>query len=92
MKKKTEIAIDEDLLRRAKAAASEIGADFDLFVENSIRKQLVEYSIRKAKQEALRTDPEVQAVKRRVEAYWGNISIDRETLEAILEEPSYLDV
>ena len=92
MKKKTELAIDEDLLRRAKAAALEIGADFDLFVENGIRKQLVEHSARKAKQKAWLTDPEIQARKRRVEEYWGNISIDRETLEAILQEPSYLDV
>lgn len=92
MKKKTELAIDEDLLRRAKAAASEIGADFDLFVENGIRKQLVEYSTRKAKREARLKDPEVQARKRRVEEYWGNLSLDRETIEAILEEPSYLDV
>ena len=92
MKKKTELAIDEDLLRRAKEAADERGIGFDLFVENGIRKQLVEHSVRKAKRKVRRTDPEIQATKRRVEEYWGNISIDRDTLEAILQEDSYLDV
>ncbi len=92
MKKKTELAIDEDLLRRAKVAASEDGVDFDKFVENGIRKQLVEHSARKAKREAWLTDPEIQAMKRRVEEYWGNISLGRETIEAILREDSYLDV
>ena len=92
MKKKTKIAIDDDLLRRAKEAANERGIAFDLFVENGIRKQLVEHSVRKAKRKAWLTDPEIQARKRRVEEYWENISIDRETLEAILREPSYLDV
>ena len=92
MKKKTELAIDDDLLRRAKEVADERGIAFDLFVENSIRKQLVEHSVRKAKRKVRRTDPEIQATKRRVEEYWGNISIDRDTLEAILQEDSYLDV
>ena len=92
MKKKTELAIDDDLLHRAMEAAEEVGVDFDMFVENGIRKQLVEYSDRKAKREARLKDPEVQARKRRVEEYWGNLSLDRETIEAILEEPSYLDV
>ena len=92
MKKKTELAIDEDLLRRAKEAAEEEGIDFAKFVENGIRKQLVEYSSRKAKRKARLTDPEIQARKRRVEKYWGNISLDRETIEAILKEDSYLDV
>lgn len=92
MKKKTELAIDEDLLRRAKEAADERGIAFDLFVENGIRKQLVEHSVRKAKRKVRRADPEIQATKRRVEEYWGNISIDRDTLEDILQEDSYLDV
>ena len=91
MKKKTEIAIDEDLLTGAMEAAEEVGVDFDRFVENGIRRQLVEHSTRKAKREARLKDPEVQAVKHRVEEYWGNISIDRETIDAILQEDSYLD-
>ena len=92
MKKKIKLAIDDDLLRRVKEAADERGIAFDLFVENGIRKQLVEHSVRKAKRKVRRTDPEIQATKRRVEEYWGNISIDRDTLEAILQEDSYLDV
>ena len=37
MKKKTEIAIDEDLLTGAMEAAEEVGVDFGRFVENGRR-------------------------------------------------------
>lgn len=92
VRKKTELAIDEDLLRRAREAASEVDVDLDVFIENGIRKQHIEHSARKAKRKAWRTDPDIQAVKRKVEGYRGNISLDRETIEAILQEDSPLDV
>ena len=90
-KKKTEIEIDDDLLRQAEGAAEERGMELCGFVEDAIRERLSKHQYWKAKRYARLKDTEIQERKRRVEEYWGNISLDRETIETILKEDSYLD-
>ncbi len=102
MKKKTELAIDDDLLRFAKAVADENGVPLVEFVENTIYEQICERHAKKSPGKPLGlvktpvgnflTEEELEKRRLAVEKSWGLISVDRETLEAILQEPSYLDV
>ena len=102
MKKKAEIAIDEDLLRFAKAAADENGSTLVEFVENILYEHICERHAKKSSGKSLGlvktpvgdflTEEELEKRRLAVEKSRGLISVDRETLEAILQEPSYLDV
>ena len=92
MKKKTELAIDEDLLRRSMEAAEEVGVGFDKFVENAIRERLFRHQSWKARQELRLKELEPQKGKSAAEKSRGFMNVDRERIDAILEEPSYLDV
>ena len=92
MKKKTELAIDEDLLHSAMEAAEETGTDLSRFIENAIRERLFRHQSWKARRELRLKELELQKGKSAVEKLWGIIPADRETVEAILKEDSYLDV
>ncbi len=92
MKKKTEIAIDEDLLTGAMEAAEEVGVDFDRFIEGAIRERLFGHEYWKMRRESRLKELELQKGKSVVEKSRGFMNVDRETIEAILQEPSYLDV
>ncbi len=92
MKKKTEIAIDEDLLIGAMEAADEIGVDLSKFIEGAIRERLVGHEYWKMKRESRLKELKLQKGKSAVDKLWGIVPADRETVEAILKEDSYLDV
>ena len=102
MKKKTELAIDEDLLRFAKTVADENGIALGEFVENVVYEHICEHHAKKSPGKSLGlvktpvgdflTEEELEKRRLAVEKSRGLISVDRETLEAILQEPSYLDV
>ena len=102
MKKKTELAIDEDLLRFAKAAADENGIALVEFVEDIIYEHICERHAQKSPGKPLGivktpvgdflTEEELQKRKSAVDKLWGLIPADREVVEAILKEDSYLDV
>ena len=92
MKKKTELAIDEDLLIGAMEAAAEIGVDLSRFIEDSIRARLLEHEYWKMKRESRLKELELQKGKSAVDKSRGFMNVDREIVEAALREPSYLDV
>ena len=92
MKKKTELAIDEDLLIGAMEAADETGVDLSKFIEGAIRERLFGHEYWKAQRELRMKEIELQKGKSVVEESRGFMNVDRETIEAILQEPSYLDV
>ena len=92
MKKKTELAIEEDLLHSAMEAAEETGTDLSMFIENAIRERLFRHQSWKARRELRLKELELQKDKSAVEKSRGFMNVDRETIEAILQEPSYLDV
>ena len=92
MKKKTELAIDEDLLIGAMEAADETGVDLSKFIEGAIRERLFGHEYWKAQRELRMKEIELQKGKSAVEKSRGFMNVDRETIEAILQEPSYLDV
>lgn len=92
MKKKTELAIEEDLLHSAMEAAEETGTDLSRFIENAIRERLFRHQSWKARRELRLKELELQKGKSAVEKSRGFMNVDRETIEAILQEPSYLDV
>lgn len=78
MKKKIGTTIEDDLHRRIKAAAAEDGITVSRLIERALEHHL-------NRRRAVRT-------RSAVKASWGLIPTDRETVEAILNEPSYLDV
>ena len=102
MKKKTELAIDEDLLRYAKAVADENGIALVEFVEDTIYEQICEHHARKSPGKPLGlvktpvgdflTEQELEKRRLAVEKLWGLIPADREVVEAILKEDSNLDI
>ncbi len=92
VKKKTEIEIDEDLLRRAKEAAEEEGMNFTKFIEDAIYTRLSKHHTWKARLKTPLTEREIQKRKSAVEKSWGFMPVDREIVEAALREPGYLDV
>ncbi|MCY4654195.1 MAG: hypothetical protein OXC95_13650 [Dehalococcoidia bacterium] len=92
MKKKTELAIEEDLLIGAMEAADETGVDLSKFIEGAIRERLFGHAYWKAQRELRMKEIELQKGKSAVEKSRGFMNVDRETIEAILQEPSYLDV
>ncbi len=102
MKKKTELAIDDDLLRYAKKMADENGTTLEEFVEDSIYKQICEHYAKETPGKPIGlvktavgdflTEEELQKRKKAVDKLWGIIPADRETVEAVLREPSYLDI
>lgn len=102
MKKKTELAIDEDLLRFAKAVADESGIALVEFVEDIIYEQICEHHAKKSPGKPLGlvktpvgdflTEEELEKRRLAVEKSWGYMRVDREIVEAILREPSNLDV
>ena len=92
MKKKTEIAIDEDLLIGAMKAADEIEVDLSKFIEGAIRERLWGHEYWKMRRESRLKELELQKGKSAVEKSRGFMNVDRETIEAVLKEPSYLDV
>lgn len=92
MKKKTELAIDEDLLIGAMEAADETGVDLSRFIEGAIRERLFGHEYWKIRRESRLKELKLQKGKSAVEKSRGFMNVDRETVEAILQEPSYLDV
>ena len=92
MKKKTELAIDEDLLRRSMEAAEETGTDLSRFIENAIRDRLFRHQSWKTRRKLRLKELELQRGKGAVEKSRGFMNVDREVVEAILKEDSYLDV
>ena len=102
MKKKTELAIDDDLLRFAKAVADENGVTLVEFVENTIYERICERHTKKSPGKPLGlvktpvgdflTEEELEKRRLAVEKLRGLIPADREVVEAILKEDSYLDV
>ena len=102
MKKKTELAIDEDLLRFAKAAADENGITLVEFVEDIVYEHICERHARKSPGKPLGlvktpvgdflTEEELEKRRLAVEKSWGYMRVDREIVEAMLREPSNLDV
>ena len=92
MKKKTELAIDEDLLRRSMEAAEETGTDLSRFIEDAIRDRLFRHQSWKTRRKLRLKELELQKGKSVVEKSRGFMNVDRETIDAILQEPSYLDV
>ena len=102
MKKKTELAIDDDLLRFAKAVADENGIALAEFVEDIIYEQICEHHAKKSPGKPLGlvktlvgdflTEEELEKRRLAVEKSWGYMRVDREIVEAILREPSNLDV
>lgn len=102
MKKKTELAIDEDLLRFAKAVADENEIALVEFVEDIIYEHICERHAQKSPGKPLGlvktpvgdflTEEELERRKSAVDKLWGLIPADREVVEAILKEDSYLDV
>ena len=102
MKKKTELALDEDLLRYAKAVADENGIALVEFVEDTIYEQICAHHARKSPGKPLGlvktavgdflTEEELEKRRLAVEKSWGYMRVDREIVEAMLREPSNLDV
>lgn len=92
MKKKIELALEEDLLIGAMEAADEIEVDLSRFIEGAIRERLFGHEYWKAQRELRLKELELQKGKSAVDKLWGIIPADRETVEAILKEDSYLDV
>ena len=102
MKKKTELAIDDELLRFAKAVADENGIALAEFVEDIIYEHICERHAQKSPGKPLGlvktpvgdflTEEELEKRRLAVEKSWGYMRVDREIVEAILREPSNLDV
>ena len=77
MSKRVGVAIDDDLYLRVKVAATEDGITISSLVEQALVQHL------KSREPA--TSDNV------VDSTWGIISVDRETFEAVMHEPGYLD-
>ena len=90
--KKVVVEIDEDLRRQAEEAAEEMGMELCGFVEDAIRERLVRHEYWKTKRDARLKELEARNGKSAVEKSRGFMNVDRETVEAILQEPGYLDV
>ena len=95
MKKKTELALDDDLLRYAKSVADENGISLEKFVEEIIYEQICERHARKSPGKPLGlvktvvgdflTEEELQKRMDAVEKSWGYMRVDRDVVEAILK-------
>ena len=77
MSKRVGAIIDDDLYRRVKTVASQEGVTVSSFIEQALVQHL--------------GSREVAASRSLGDSTWGIISIDKETFEAVMLEPGYLD-